>query len=70
MEDVPLVVDVGELEECLRFLKKINSAELRDIIWMRGDQQLIPDPQDIEQYKFYGLSNRYYPESAGWIQEL
>lgn len=64
-----MIVDVNEIERCLRFFKSINEADLDKIVWVRGDEQLLPDPEQLEEYKFIGLSNRDFPAVMGWLPD-
>lgn len=65
----PVIVDVNEIERCLRYFKAINDADLDDIVWMRGNEQLHADPTALEEFSFTGLSNRDFPAVAGWMPE-
>lgn len=64
-----MIVDINELERCLRYFKAINDAPLEDIVWMRGDEMLTPSEDDLDNYAFIGLSNRDFPAVAGWLPE-
>jgi hypothetical protein len=64
-----MIVDINEIERCLRYFKAINNAALEDIVWMRGDERLTPEPGAIEEYAFVGLSNRDFPAVAGWLPD-
>lgn len=39
-----MVVDINEIERCLRYFKAINAENLEDIVWMRGEEKLTPEP--------------------------
>lgn len=64
-----MVVDINEIERCLRYFKAINAEDLEDIIWMRGNEKLTPDPDVLDEYRFIGLSNRDFPGVAGWFPD-
>lgn len=64
-----MVVDINEIERCLRYFKAINDTNLDDIVWVRGDEVLQPTTEQLEEYKFIGLSNRDFPSVAGWMPE-
>ena len=64
-----MVVDVDEIERCLRYFKAINAANLNEIIWVRGNEKLTPDAEVLEEYRFLGLSNRDFPSVAGWLPD-
>lgn len=64
-----MVVDINEIERCLRYFKEINAENLEDIVWMRGDDRLTPAPEVLEEYRFIGLSNRDSPSVAGWLPD-
>lgn len=64
-----VIVDVNEIERCLRYFKAINNADLEDIVWMRGNEQLHADPAALEEFSFTGLSNRDFPAVVGWLPE-
>jgi hypothetical protein len=60
-------VDILELERCLRYFKQINNTPLEEIVWMRGEELLTPEPGALEEFAFIGLSNRDFPSIAGWL---
>ena len=64
-----MVVDINEIERCLRYFKAINAENLEDIVWMRGEEKLTPDPEVLEEYRFTGLSNRDFPSVSGWLPD-
>jgi len=64
-----MVVDINEIERCLRYFKAINAEVLEDIVWMRGNEKLTPDHEVLEEYRFIGLSNRDFPSVAGWLPD-
>ena len=64
-----MVVDIKQIEQCLRYFKAINELPLQDIIWMRGTELLTPNKKEVEEYKFIGLSNRDFPSVAGWMPD-
>ena len=64
-----MVVDINEIERCLRYFKAINASELDAIVWLRGDEKLTPTPEDIAEYRFIGLSNKDFPSVMGWMPE-
>jgi hypothetical protein len=64
-----MIVDVNEIERCLRYFKAINDAPLEEIVWMRGDEQLHADPAELQEHAFTGLSNRDFPAVAGWLPD-
>ncbi len=64
-----MVVDINEIERCLRYFKAINDANLDDIVWMRGEDTLRPTPEQLQEFALIGLSNRDFPSVVGWIPE-
>lgn len=64
-----MIVDINEIERCLRYFNEINEANLEDIIWMRGDETLQVLPEQLKAFKFMGLSNRDFPSVAGWMPD-
>jgi hypothetical protein len=66
---VPLVVDVNEVERCLRYFKAINETDIDNIVWKRGDKALPVDPVAIPEFRFIGLSNRDFPSVMGWMPD-
>lgn len=63
------VVDITEIERCLRYFKLINNTELDDIVWMRGDDVLVPTPEEQKEFLSIGLSNRDFPSVMGWMPD-
>ena len=55
------VVDIREVERCQRYLRSINDAPLENITWMRDGQIVEYTPEQIEHWKFIGLSNKDFP---------
>ena len=64
-----MIVNVDEIERCLRYFKEINNADLDEIVWMRHGDQIVPDPALIKEFRFIGLSNRDFPSVAGWMPD-
>ena len=64
-----MIVDINEIERCLRYFNKINEATLTEIIWMRGKEPLTPEPFQLEEYQFMGLNNQSFPEVIGWMPD-
>lgn len=64
-----MVVDINEIERCLRFFKEINEANIEEIVWKRGDETLQVEPEELEDFKYMGLSNRDFPSIAGWLPD-
>lgn len=64
-----MIVDINEIERCLRFFQFINEANIEDIIWMRGDETLQVSPERLKAFKFMGLSNRDFPSVTGWMPD-
>ena len=64
-----IVVDVRAIERVLMFFKSINNTDLEDITWVMDDEVLSPSKEDIENFKFMGLSNRDFPSIMGWFNE-
>ncbi len=64
-----MVVDIKEIERCLRYFKAINAAPLGEIVWMRGDERLTPPAEQLDEFRFIGLSNRDFPSVVGWMPD-
>lgn len=64
-----MIVDIAEIERYLQFFRVINAADIEQIVWVRGDEVLTPDPVAIEDHKFSGLSNRDFPRAVGGIPD-
>ncbi len=62
-----MIVDINEIERCLRYFKSINDENFDDIVWMRGDERLLPGDELLKEYQYLGLSNRDFPSIAGWL---
>lgn len=56
-----MIVDLDELDKCFNYIKSINSVDLKDIIWKRGDKQIKITSEQCREYEFIGLSNAYFP---------
>jgi hypothetical protein len=62
-------VDIKELEECMRFLQKINKSNIYDIVWRRGSEVLKPTKEQLDGFSFMGLSNKDFPSVMGWMPD-
>jgi hypothetical protein len=63
------IVDVDELKRCFQYFMAINMADLDEIIWIRDGKRLRPDRATLEKFAFTGLSNKDFPEYAGWLDD-
>lgn len=61
-----MIVDLEELDKCLNYIKYVNSVDLEDIVWKRGDKKIEVTLQQYSEYKFIGLTNAYFP----WIFDI
>lgn len=52
-----LVLKVEDLENFFAFKKLINSLDLSDIILTKNNEEFILLPEEIEEWKFMGLTN-------------
>jgi hypothetical protein len=68
-KEFEMIVDINEIEKCLRYFKAINSADIDDIVWMRGEERMLPDTEVLNEYKYTGLSNRDFPSICGWFPD-
>lgn len=57
-----LVVDLEELERVQEYLRQINAVSLSEIRWQRNGVNVNPTPEDLEEWKFIGLSNTAFAE--------
>ena len=64
-----LVIDIDEIERCLRFFKLINEADLEHIKWTRSGAPIQTDAELLKEYRFMGLSNRDFPAVMGWFPD-
>ena len=64
-----MIVDVDELEKCLRYLKSINSSELSKIVWMKNGNELFVSQSELDEFLELGLSNRDLPSILGWMPD-
>ena len=64
-----MIVDILEIERVLRYFKTINKADLDDIVWMRGEERMTPSAEQLEGFKYIGLSNRDFPSVIGWMPD-
>jgi hypothetical protein len=64
-----LKVDLDELERCMRYFKGINSVDLCDIEWVKGDTSITPTQEDLDEFSFIGFSNRDFPSYMGWVPD-
>lgn len=55
------VVSLEELERVRAFLQAINQTPLENIAWTRKGVAQIYTPEQIERWKFIGLSNKDFP---------
>jgi len=55
-----LTVDLSELERVLAYLKTINDQPLEQIDWVRNGALIEVRGDDIEEWKYTGLCNRYF----------
>lgn len=64
-------VDLRTLQDTLDYIASVNKLKLSDITWVRGDTEVFPDgtEEDIENWKFVGLSNASFACSFGMIAE-
>ena len=56
-----MIVDLNELDKYFSYVKAINDADLKDIVWKRGDKQIETTLEQCNEYKFIGLTNAYFP---------
>jgi hypothetical protein len=52
-----LIINVEELIELFKFKCKIESFDLKDIEFRSKGQPVFVSPEEIEEWKFIGLSN-------------
>jgi hypothetical protein len=64
-----MIVDIDEVEKCFRYFKEINSSNIEDIVWTKGNEVLNVSTTDLENFSFIGLSNRDFPAVMGWLPE-
>lgn len=64
-----MIVDITEIERCLKYFKQVNDCPFEDIIWVKDGVPLLVDPETSEDFKFIGLSNRDFPSICGWMPD-
>jgi len=57
MNKIKIEVDIDELLQMKARLRFINYKALDRIIWMRNGSEIVFKQQDIDDFKFTGLSN-------------
>jgi hypothetical protein len=61
-------VSLEKLEECKRFIAAINAVPLSEIEWTRCGKVEPVTLEQIDEFKFVGLSNATFPEFMGMIE--
>lgn len=57
-----MIVDLDELDRHFEYVRSINSAELRDITWVRNGVPMSITEEQISDFRFIGLSNVNFPD--------
>lgn len=53
-------VDITKLKGIMEYLASIEQVPLAEIIWIKDGKILEVKPEDIKEWKFTGLNNRYF----------
>lgn len=64
-----MFVDIRKIKECLEYLHEVNSEKLENIVWCRDGAALAVTPEELNEYKFIGLSNKDFPANMGWLDD-
>lgn len=63
-----MIVDMQEFKRHMDYFKKIESVDIKKIAWVKDGKELSVSPGIIEDFKYFGLNNKNFPEIAGWIK--
>jgi hypothetical protein len=55
-------VHIEKVLDLKRQLREINSIPLKDIVWLKNGNKVECSQQDIEDFRFIGLSNTEFVE--------
>jgi hypothetical protein len=53
-----MIVEIEQLREIKKILRRINAKELREIVWTKGGQPVIITEEQYAEYEEYGFSNK------------
>lgn len=53
-------INLDRLEKAVKYLYKVNSIPIDEIVWMRNGTMFTQSPKKLEDWKFVGLSNVWY----------
>jgi len=58
-------VKLETLDAVKEYLRKINRADIAEIVWVRGGEEVSAKEGAIEEWKFIGMNNTDYPYVHG-----
>jgi hypothetical protein len=65
-----LIVDVDDLKEHFAFRRRINDADISDIVWIKDGQELEFTKEFLDDWKYIGLSNISFPEAYNELFDI
>lgn len=55
-------INVEEITEIKNRLKEIDRTNIDDIEWYKDGTKIVPTKEQIDEWKFIGISNSYFPD--------
>lgn len=55
-----LIIDLDELQKAKKLIDLTNSVPLTEIAWQRNGKTVPVPPEDLEEWRFTGLSNNWF----------